>query len=111
MASCAGRRGCRGGHTAQHSNELTWFKSSYSGTNGGDCVEVASVFRDQRKPGPQTMSSSGGSTDVRTEDDRVVSSGRPFADPLETRPWGLTDLRVFDPAGQYLRITNATAEA
>ena len=21
--------------------ELTWFKSSHSGTNGGDCVEVA----------------------------------------------------------------------
>ena len=22
-------------------DELAWFKSSYSGTNGGDCVEVA----------------------------------------------------------------------
>ncbi|MEU8867611.1 DUF397 domain-containing protein [Streptomyces umbrinus] len=22
-------------------SELTWFKSSYSGTSGGDCVEVA----------------------------------------------------------------------
>ncbi|MEU8351145.1 DUF397 domain-containing protein [Streptomyces sp. NPDC048845] len=22
-------------------DELTWFKSSHSGTNGGDCVEVA----------------------------------------------------------------------
>ncbi|MFJ2302179.1 DUF397 domain-containing protein [Streptomyces sp. NPDC087787] len=30
--------------TDQHTNEaagLDWFKSSYSGTNGGDCVEVA----------------------------------------------------------------------
>ncbi|MFH9706533.1 DUF397 domain-containing protein [Streptomyces luteogriseus] len=27
-------------HTAQAA-ELDWFKSSYSGTNGGDCVEVA----------------------------------------------------------------------
>ncbi|MEU5697277.1 DUF397 domain-containing protein [Streptomyces aurantiacus] len=25
----------------EQSDELTWFKSSYSGTNGGDCVEVA----------------------------------------------------------------------
>ncbi|MHB9861855.1 DUF397 domain-containing protein [Streptomyces sp. YIM S03343] len=28
----------------QHSgqpNDLSWFKSSYSGTSGGDCVEVA----------------------------------------------------------------------
>lgn len=27
-------------HTTQV-DELDWFKSSYSGTNGGDCVEVA----------------------------------------------------------------------
>lgn len=27
-------------HTSQAA-ELGWFKSSYSGTNGGDCVEVA----------------------------------------------------------------------
>ncbi|MFF4960973.1 DUF397 domain-containing protein [Streptomyces sp. NPDC001222] len=27
-------------HTHQTA-ELDWFKSSYSGTNGGDCVEVA----------------------------------------------------------------------
>jgi hypothetical protein len=25
----------------EQSGKLTWFKSSYSGTNGGDCVEVA----------------------------------------------------------------------
>ncbi|MFV2117823.1 DUF397 domain-containing protein [Streptomyces sp. Act-28] len=29
-------------HTEQPS-ELAWFKSSYSGTNGGDCVEVAAT--------------------------------------------------------------------
>ncbi|MET7290594.1 DUF397 domain-containing protein [Streptomyces griseoloalbus] len=29
-------------HTEQ-SGELGWFKSSYSGTNGGDCVEVATA--------------------------------------------------------------------
>ncbi|WP_406357963.1 DUF397 domain-containing protein [Streptomyces sp. NBC_01635] len=30
--------------TDQHAgqpNDLSWFKSSYSGTSGGDCVEVA----------------------------------------------------------------------
>ncbi|MBY8878868.1 DUF397 domain-containing protein [Actinacidiphila acidipaludis] len=26
-------------------SELTWFKSSYSGTQGGDCVEVALEWR------------------------------------------------------------------
>ncbi|MFI9024906.1 DUF397 domain-containing protein [Streptomyces sp. NPDC053560] len=31
------------------STELVWFKSSYSGTNGGDCVEVAVV------PGADTV--------------------------------------------------------
>ncbi|MGW5211815.1 DUF397 domain-containing protein [Streptomyces sp. NPDC004051] len=25
----------------EQSSELAWFKSSYSGTSGGDCVEVA----------------------------------------------------------------------
>lgn len=32
---------------AYQSNNLAWFKSSYSGPNGGDCVEVA--------VGPDTM--------------------------------------------------------
>lgn len=49
--------------------------------------------------------------DVHAEHNRVVSSGWPLADPLETRPWGLTDFRVFDPSGQYLRITNTKAGA
>ncbi|MGW3626003.1 DUF397 domain-containing protein [Streptomyces sp. NPDC000880] len=32
--------------TEQHNDvpgKLTWFKSSYSGPNGGDCVEVAAA--------------------------------------------------------------------
>ncbi|MFF2353097.1 DUF397 domain-containing protein [Kitasatospora sp. NPDC058115] len=41
------------------SGELAWFKSSYSGGEGGDCVEVAEVaesvlVRDSKdKSGPQ----------------------------------------------------------
>ena len=41
------------------STELAWFKSSYSGTEGGDCVEVAACpeavhVRDSKdKAGPQ----------------------------------------------------------
>ncbi|MEU1627508.1 DUF397 domain-containing protein [Streptomyces sp. NPDC020096] len=27
------------------STELVWFKSSYSGTGGGDCIEVAVAWR------------------------------------------------------------------
>jgi lactoylglutathione lyase len=47
--------------------------------------------------------------DIQAEYDRVLASGWPMADPLQNRPWGLKDFRVFDPAGQYIRITNATA--
>ncbi|MGI5167003.1 DUF397 domain-containing protein [Spirillospora sp. CA-253888] len=37
-------------------NEFTWRKSSYSGSNGGNCVEVADaatavVVRDSKDPG------------------------------------------------------------
>lgn len=47
--------------------------------------------------------------DIETEYDRVLSSGWPIADPLQDRPWGLKDFRVFDPAGQYLRVTNTNS--
>lgn len=47
---------------------------------------------------------------IQAEYDRVVDAGWPIADPLQRRPWGLTDFRVFDPAGQYLRVTNSRAE-
>jgi hypothetical protein len=41
--------------TEQQRSELAWFKSSYSGTNGGDCVEVATTpatvhVRDSKRP-------------------------------------------------------------
>jgi hypothetical protein len=29
----------------------------------------------------------------------------PLAEDLQERPWGLTDFRILDPAGYYLRIT------
>lgn len=45
--------------------------------------------------------------DVRAEHARAEASGWPIADPLQDRPWGLTDFRVFDPTGQYIRITSA----
>ncbi|QIP73202.1 DUF397 domain-containing protein [Streptomyces sp. VN1] len=30
--------------TSRGLNPLSWFKSSYSGSGGGDCVEVATAF-------------------------------------------------------------------
>ena len=44
--------------------------------------------------------------DVAAERDRVVAAGWPLEEDLRHRPWGLTDFRVLDPAGFYLRITD-----
>lgn len=44
--------------------------------------------------------------DVRAERDRVVDGGITLAEDLQARPWGLTDFRVHDPDGYYLRVTD-----
>jgi lactoylglutathione lyase len=47
--------------------------------------------------------------DVDAERDRVVAAGWPLNEDLQLRPWGLTDFRILDPDGYYLRITNRVA--
>ena len=47
--------------SASQPSELAWFKSSYSGTNGGDCVEVAAApgtvhVRDSKDSGGPVLS-------------------------------------------------------
>lgn len=44
--------------------------------------------------------------DVRAERDRVVAAGWPLAADVEEQPWGLTDFRLFDPDGYYVRVTS-----
>jgi catechol 2,3-dioxygenase-like lactoylglutathione lyase family enzyme len=44
--------------------------------------------------------------DVIAERDRVITAGWPLAENLRDQPWGLTDFRIRDPAGYYLRITD-----
>lgn len=44
--------------------------------------------------------------DVAVERDRVVAAGGELADDLVTRPWGLTDFRLYDPDGNYWRVTD-----
>jgi lactoylglutathione lyase len=44
--------------------------------------------------------------DVAAERDRVVAQRWPLEAGLQARPWGLTDFRVYDPDGYYLRITS-----
>ena len=44
--------------------------------------------------------------DIHAERDRVVAAGIELAEDLQEREWGLTDFRVHDPDGYYLRITS-----
>ncbi len=44
--------------------------------------------------------------DVAGERDHVVAAGWPLSEDLQDRSWGLTDFRILDPAGYYLRITD-----
>jgi predicted enzyme related to lactoylglutathione lyase len=43
--------------------------------------------------------------DVAEVHRQVRRAGYPLEQDLMRRPWGLTDFRVYDPAGYYLRIT------
>jgi lactoylglutathione lyase len=43
---------------------------------------------------------------VAGERDLVVAAGWPLEQDLQDRAWGLTDFRVVDPAGYYVRITS-----
>ena len=44
--------------------------------------------------------------DLQGELERVRASGWPVEEDLEERPWGLSDFRILDPSGYYLRITD-----
>jgi lactoylglutathione lyase len=44
--------------------------------------------------------------DIAGERDRVLAAGWPLEEDLQERPWGLTDFRILDPAGYYLRFTD-----
>ena len=43
--------------------------------------------------------------DVHATRDRIVERGIEPTEDLQTRDWGLTDIRVTDPDGNYLRFT------
>lgn len=47
--------------------------------------------------------------DVEAEHARVVERGYPIATALRERPWGLTDFRLADPDGYFLRVTSRGA--
>jgi catechol 2,3-dioxygenase-like lactoylglutathione lyase family enzyme len=43
--------------------------------------------------------------DVSDAYERVLASGWPISTPLTRQPWGMTDFRVLDPDGIYIRVT------
>ena len=46
--------------------------------------------------------------DIKHEYEKVKRSGYAIAEELIKREWGLTDFRIVDPDGYYLRITSRT---
>lgn len=44
--------------------------------------------------------------DINDYYQRVLDQSYPTQDPLQRRSWGLTDFRIVDPDGYYLRITS-----
>jgi catechol 2,3-dioxygenase-like lactoylglutathione lyase family enzyme len=46
--------------------------------------------------------------DLTALHDRCAAAGA-VVEPLRSRPWGLTDFRITDPDGYYLRITHGDA--
>lgn len=47
--------------------------------------------------------------DVAALHDHAMSTGQANVTALVTQPWGLTDFRVTDPDGYYIRITGQSA--
>ena len=44
-------------------------------------------------------------SDIEAAYEHALASGRPVASPLRAQSWGLTDFRVLDPDGYYIRLT------
>jgi len=44
--------------------------------------------------------------DVADEYARLVARGHAVLSPLRQQPWGLTDFRLADPDGYYIRVTS-----
>lgn len=48
-------------------------------------------------------------SDVEKAFAQAVQSGGAISAPLAAQPWGLTDFRVVDPDGYYVRVTSLSA--
>lgn len=76
-----------------------------------DAVRVACALHTDAIAGPTDRRPPHGSEiilrvdDIDAEYKRVRAANWPVADSLKEQTWGLRDFRIFDPTGQYLRIT------
>ena len=61
-------------------------------------------LRDERRP-PTGVELVLEVDDLAAELDRVRAAAWPLVEDVTRRPWGLSDFRLLDPAGYYLRIT------
>jgi uncharacterized glyoxalase superfamily protein PhnB len=43
--------------------------------------------------------------DLEVVYDHVLTSGWPLSTPMTKQPWGMTDFRLIDPDGIYIRVT------
>ncbi len=84
--------------------------ASSVGTSFASGVAATTRQTPPRAGPPLAVRSSCGVEDIDADHAWAVASGWPLADPLQERPWGLTDFRLFDPSGQYLRISNAVPQ-
>jgi len=42
---------------------------------------------------------------LRQDYDHVLASAWPVSTPITKQPWGMTDFRIVDPDGIYIRVT------
>lgn len=70
-------------------NEKHYFRPEITNTRKGLGVEIV-LYVD----------------DIESEYKKIQDSGYHIAEKLQKREWGLTDFRLIDPEGYYLRITS-----
>lgn len=63
------------------------------------------------RPGPGEGIAKGVEIVLSVEDlgeayDHVLASGWPVATPMTHQPWGMTDFRLTDPDGIYIRVSS-----
>lgn len=70
--------------------------------SGGGAGFTQSRLADDRGGGVEIVLETG---DLAGMYEQVITTGYELAEPMTARPWGLSDFRLVDPDGYYLRVT------